>query len=32
MKKQSFGIRMLIANECPLTNEIDTDSFPKAFL
>ena len=31
MKKQSFGIRMLIANECFLVNEIDTDSFLKAF-
>ena len=28
MKKQSFGIRMLIANECFFA---DTDSFPKAF-
>ena len=32
MEKQSFGIRMLIANECSLASEIDTDSFPKAFL
>ena len=31
MKKQSFRIRMLIAYGCSLTNDIDTDSFPKVF-
>ena len=31
MKKQSFGIRMLIANGRSLANEIEIDSFPKVF-
>ena len=31
MKKQSFGIRMLIANGCSLANEVGIDSFPKVF-
>ena len=31
MKKQSFGIQMLIANGRSLANEIEIDSFPKVF-